>query len=301
MADLKIAIGLPASGKSTYGEILEKKDYTIVSSDKIREEVFGDVNDQTHNTEVFNIVFNRIREVLKTGGNVYLDATNLVAKRRINIIKSFKNIPNVTFSCALFVPPYETCLERNSKRDRKVPEEVIAKMLRRFEPPHYSEGFDKIEVFGGDSTTKKLKDMIINLAEMPHDNPHHTLSIGEHMLKAEQLYIDNEHIDGMDNIIIAESLLFHDLGKKYTKTFTDYKGNPTKEAHYYNHNHVSAYLFLTSSNKYPVKTRLEMANLIDHHMDFYSNEAYLNKVRKRYGEEFFNKLLIINKYDKAAH
>jgi predicted kinase len=299
MADLKIAVGLPASGKSTYGERL--KDYTIISSDKIREEVFGNINDQAHNTEVFNIIFKRTRETLKAGGNVYLDATNLIAKRRIAFINSFKDIPNVSFSCVLFVPPYETCLERNSKRDRKVPEEVIAKMLRRFEPPHYSEGFEKIEIFSDNLSIKKLKDMVIDLTEMPHDNSHHTLSVGDHMLKAEELYINNEHINEINDIIIAESLLYHDIGKKYTKTFTDYKGNPTKEAHYYNHNHVSAYLFLTSSNKYPIKMRIEMANLIDHHMDFYSNETYLTKVRKRYGEEFFNRLLIINKYDKAAH
>lgn len=297
MADLKIAVGLPASGKSTYGEMLEKKGYTIVSSDKIREEVFGDINDQTHNTEVFNIVFNRTREVLKAGGNVYLDATNLVAKRRINIIKSFKNIPNVTFSCVLFVPRYEICLKRNSKRDRKVPEEVIAKMLRRFEPPHYSEGFDKIEINEDCSYTFNLDIMVRELFNMDHDNPHHTLSVGRHMQKACFEYIESGNAD----FIIAKALLYHDLGKKYTKTFTDYKGNSTKEAHYYNHNHVSAYIFLSSSKNFDDNDRIEIANLIDHHMDFYSNEAYLAKIRKRYGEEFFNKLLIINKWDKAAH
>jgi predicted kinase len=299
MADLKIAVGLPASGKSTYGERL--KDYTIISSDKIREEVFGDINDQTHNTEVFNIIFKRTRETLKAGGNVYLDATNLVAKRRIAFINSFKDIPNVSFSCVLFVPPYETCLERNSKRDRKVPEEVIARMLRRFEPPHYSEGFEEIKVLSGFYFSDKLESLVIGLTQMQHDNSHHTLTVGNHMLAAQKLYLNSEDTDRTDCILIAESLLYHDIGKKYTKTFTDYKGNPTKEAHYYNHNHVSAYIYLTSSKEYPTKMRIEMANLIDHHMDFYSNETYLTKVRKRYGEEFFNRLLIINKYDKAAH
>ena len=76
---LEILIGLPASGKSSYckDKLKENRDIEIVSSDAIREEVFGDVNDQSHNGEVFNIVFKRVREAILNNRDVILDATNL--------------------------------------------------------------------------------------------------------------------------------------------------------------------------------------------------------------------------------
>ena len=52
-------IGVVASGKSTLAQNLKNmltkmgQPTMIVSSDEIRETVFGDVNDQTHNDEVF--------------------------------------------------------------------------------------------------------------------------------------------------------------------------------------------------------------------------------------------------------
>ena len=67
MAKLIFLIGLPSGGKSSYCESYKvlNPDAVIVSSDAIREEVFGDVNDQSHNQEVFNIVEKRCREALK--------------------------------------------------------------------------------------------------------------------------------------------------------------------------------------------------------------------------------------------
>jgi len=38
------------------------------------------------------------------------------------------------------------CLERNSKRDRQVTDEVMHKMAERLRPPTFKEGFEKITV-----------------------------------------------------------------------------------------------------------------------------------------------------------
>ena len=55
-------MGLPGSGKSTFAnEVVTADSLTsvLISSDSLREELFGDVNDQTHNTEVFEEMHRR--------------------------------------------------------------------------------------------------------------------------------------------------------------------------------------------------------------------------------------------------
>jgi tRNA uridine 5-carbamoylmethylation protein Kti12 len=37
-------------------------------------------------------------------------------------------------------------MERNSKRDRSVSDEVMQKMAERLKPPNFKEGFDKITI-----------------------------------------------------------------------------------------------------------------------------------------------------------
>ena len=45
-----------------------------------------------------------------------------------------------------FDVPLDVCLERNSKRDRSVSEDVMRKMGDRLKPPIFEEGFTKITV-----------------------------------------------------------------------------------------------------------------------------------------------------------
>lgn len=62
MNKLYMMIGLPASGKSTIAkELSESEDAVIVSSDEIRKE-FGDINDQSQNTKVFEEVEKRLKQ-----------------------------------------------------------------------------------------------------------------------------------------------------------------------------------------------------------------------------------------------
>ena len=59
MSEFIMLVGLPASGKSTYAEKLRKKGFHIHSSDKIREELTGDVNSQDKNMNVFQELHKR--------------------------------------------------------------------------------------------------------------------------------------------------------------------------------------------------------------------------------------------------
>ena len=85
----------------------------------------------------------RAREAIAEGLDVLYDATNITYKNRRSILQ----IPNATFVARLFVVSVEECKRRNSERARKVPDSVIGRMVRQFQPPCEWEGFDRIERF----------------------------------------------------------------------------------------------------------------------------------------------------------
>lgn len=309
MNNFIVAVGLPGSGKSTYAEMLRHQKHRrivpieIVSSDAIREEVFGDVNDQKHNGEVFNIMFQRSCNALKAGKDVFYDATNLSAKRRMTLIqqiKDIKDIPKISFQCVIFAVPFEECLHRNNERERVVPEYAMLRMYKSFEPPHQSEGWDLISIWGCDGTGFESMNKIVQEAiELSHDNPHHSLSVGQHMLEAEK-YVNKKILSTNSNVRIA--VKYHDIGKPFCKVFKDTKGNPSEIAHFYNHENVGAYIYLSHCDRENFSMDdIEIANLIAHHMDFFKGEAYLEKIFKRFGECFFSSLYIVHLCDENAH
>jgi len=299
MVTFIMAVGIAGSGKDylyAHHYLLqpEYKDLVMVSSDNIRETIFGDINDQAHNKEVFEIMRQQALKLLKQGISVYYNATNLSSKRRINFLKEVSKIPNVKKICALNVPPFEKVKERNAGRIRKVPEEVIEKMLRKFQPPHQSEGWDEIEVFGKDMDGQKTYDIVATANKIPHDNPNHTLTIGKHMYQA-YFYGIRQGLP----LDVCEAALCHDVGKPHCKSFYDYRGRKTRKAHYYSHDSVGAYIYLSHSNG--LEQDITVANLIAHHMDFFKGEKCLTKIKNQYGEEFYKKLEQLHEADINAH
>lgn len=300
MSKCIMLIGLPGAGKSCWSsKYMECHENTeLISSDSIREEVFGDVNDQSHNTKVFNIVHKRVVAAIKSGKDAILDSTNLSRKRRIHFIKS---IPECEVRAIVFAIPFEECCKRNAARDRVVPQGVMDRMYRSFQPPHYAEGFDEINIITECSDNITLKD-ILDRNEIPHDNHHHTLNCREHCLATEviaQKISKREKLSTNDTILLTMAARYHDIGKSICKTFSDYKGNPTEEAHYYSHQNVSAYLFLCYDIDLRTKEKIFVANLIYHHMDFYMKDFKVEKML--FNKNFIKLLRLLNESDKAAH
>ena len=81
MAKLVLPIGISGSGKS-YIYNRDYKDCVQVSPDMIREELTGDISNQSKNKEVFKIAFERVDEYLNKGQNVFFDATNVNKSQR---------------------------------------------------------------------------------------------------------------------------------------------------------------------------------------------------------------------------
>ena len=307
MNKLIMMVGLPASGKSTYAQcIADTEDAIIHSSDNLRKELFGDVNEQDKNNELFKELHNRIKSDLKTGKNVIYDACNISYKRRKAFLDELKKI-NCKKICCLIATPYEKCLEQDQKRNRIVPEHVIKRMYLHFDVPAGFEGWDHVHIVYNDSNKyqRNISDLLNKLSLISQDNPHHTLSIGEHC----RVCARNVCKIFKERMIFDEKLIYaawlHDIGKEFTKQFKNYKGEDTDIAHYYHHENVSAYnalFYLRNDDFTCFDSILDICQLIRWHMKPFliETEKAKNKFINLVGRDFYDKLMILHEADVRA-
>ena len=315
MNKFTMLVSLPGAGKSTYAQkiIAENPNTVWVSSDAIREELWGDANDQQQPSSVFGEMFKRAVAALNADKDVVYDATNLVAKTRASTLANIREHVNrpIFAECAVVLCSIKECKRRQNDRDRKVPDEVIDRMVRQFQTPWYNEGWDYITTLNA-GPKQDLRKEHNRMAETTHDNPHHTsANLNAHCLGAVAAFnaeiTDATPLDGTTTIL-REAIYQHDVGKRKTKVFHDTKGRPTEIAHYYSHDNMGAYLWLTSNeidrwNEYDF---LLIAALIQWHMQPYFLDQDKTKldewcIRKKFGIPFSDWIWTIHQVDKAAH
>jgi predicted kinase len=138
-----LSIGLPGSGKSTW---FKRHNILPLSSDMVRILLFDDVTEQRYQDLVFSTLRSMLRARLlaKRPWN-YVDATNLSPHERRSWIKLAHDFGYETHAVFFDVPP-EVCIERNRRRERNVPEDVMLRMASKLRPPKFEEGFAKITV-----------------------------------------------------------------------------------------------------------------------------------------------------------
>lgn len=228
---LFVLVGISGSGKSWFANESLKENFEIFSSDAIRAEVFGDETDQAHNQEVFEILHKRLRFALKNGKNCIYDATNLNRKRRITFLKSIQDIDCKKF-CFVVATPFELCIERDKNRTRSVGEKVIRRQISQFQLPLLEEGWDEVFIHHNDEINYPSIYSYFPEEDAPHDcAPYHYEGITEHMDMVLQELLKT----GKATLALTEAAAFHDVGKFYTKSFYDKKGNRKNRATYYGH------------------------------------------------------------------
>lgn len=303
MPNLFIMVGLPGAGKSWHArELVRRGDADeIISSDKIREELLGNENDQSANDKVFKLFYERANKLLSEGKNVMLDATNTTLKSRRKIFSEIK-VP-CTKICYVIATPIQRCIEQDSERERNVGEEVIRKFERSFQCPQYFEGFDKI--YGVETYTVHLLsglNWIHKMKGFNQKNPHHKYDLLEH-----SKILANEIKKGTGSDLLWNAGILHDIGKLYTQTFDD-----NGIAHYYNHAEVGTYFLLTHSKGvkgliakdcgFNFDILLDLLFYVNYHMLAHNikTEKAAKKYKNLFGEKLYNNLMLFKKCDDIA-
>lgn len=311
MTRFYMTVGLPGSGKTSYCSKMQMfyPELKYHSSDALREELYGDASVQGDNTALFKELYERVLYDLAHEHDVVLDATNINYKRRMEFLQrvdAVDHVNRVQKICLLFPTPIELCLSRNQSRDRVVPKRVIWNMLKKFDVPFYYEGWDDIYIPlpSENNEAPSIHDWFSQAVHIPHDNPHHELSIGNHCLLA---YYNILNASELSKPLLCAATLLHDIGKPITKVFHDMNGNKTDVAHYYHHENVGAYLSFQYTRNLPDCNRLLVAALIRWHMYPFvikksqNSEKTRNKFINLVGQGFYDELMKLHAADLEAH
>lgn len=311
-------IGLSGSGKSTVAKEIKEQvgeRVTILSSDELRQSLFGDVNDQTHNEEVFSYIKKHTRSVLESDSNqvCVVDATNLSVKDRSWLFCQCGTNKKGRKIAVLLPTIYDECLTRNSQRQRVVPVSVIERQVRKFEIPFYEEGWDKILIWNVEDESISLNEeyktdsgypdvLFSEMTDFNQRNHHHKYTLDRHCLKAYQ-----ELLKRTDNPIFLRAAQIHDIGKVYVQV----QKENSDECSYHQHHNYGAYYALSHWKLVGIRdwmgidsvdSLLECLFYINYHMQpfFIQNEKTENKYKNLWGDKKYSDIVMFNECDKIA-
>ena len=321
--------GLPASGKSTYAKTLlkEHEGAVILSSDEIRETVLGDVNDQTQNSKVFEIMGKETISNLKDGKTVIYDATNISRKKRAGFLRQLpKDAHKEIHYCHV---RFDEAFRSNTERERSVPNHVIDRMIRSFQMPVFGEGWDEmvyveknqnidavatggwlLSMISMNDAHKEAHNIMKGLKwghpefkaiyDLPQDSKYHSFSVSRH---SELVFEEIAQNHKEDTPLVIASLM-HDIGKAYTKKFEDSKRQPSRYAHYYGHEYAGSMLAFQVLKDMGIEDMYliyEVTTLVQFHMSMYNkSEKYQANVKKLLGDKMYERLEALNKADMGA-
>ena len=145
-----LLVGLPGCGKSTFALQLQQQipDSVIISTDEIRQKLFGNEATQGEWNLVEKEVISSVNLAIAQGKPVIYDATNIKPEWRSSFLDKV-DTSNSQWLAWWLQTPVEICQEWNLKRTRQVPPNVIeiyAKYLEQT-PPTSEEGFIAVKEF----------------------------------------------------------------------------------------------------------------------------------------------------------
>ncbi|UGO47979.1 polynucleotide kinase [Bacillus phage vB_BanS_Skywalker] len=324
MTQFMMLVGIAGSGKSTIAEKISNS-AVYLSSDKLREELLGDENNQEKNSDIFVEMAKRTKEALQAGFDVVYDATNISRKKRRGLLQQLPK--NVTKRVIYMATEMDVIKYQNENRDRVVPPEVIDRMYKNMQVPIYSEGWDDIQFIipkltkFSESVSETIRGMVLtnpyedeimdklslyfrefkDILDMPQDSTYHSFSVSRHTYYVYKEVFDNywEH----DRELMLWVALLHDTGKAFCKSFYNRKGEKVRYANFIGHEHVSAQLAVHVMRRlnFDMETIRKATLLIQFHMYLLDQKANRTKLLNQVGQDMFDRLEFLRNADTLAH
>lgn len=307
MTKLKMLIGLPGSGKSTYAENFAANNpgWLHLSSDRIARSRFEE-DEEMNYQEIFEEMYQQTAAALAIGQNVLYDATNLASKRR----RSFLNrIGRPNAEAVVLRTPYTLLKERNRNRDshNRVPDHVLERYIRAFQFPRFNEGFDEVRIISRGEPANDLhasKALVMNgnakftelygvlpetqiMSNWQSREPVESSCVIRQMFevykKVQVLSIDPEEKE-----LLSWFALLHDIGKAYVR-----KNLPFDKDNFHGHEHVSAYLAYQTlfSLNFSPEFIYNVTLLIDEHEE--AKHMKQGKLKRQLGMPNFDRMQIL--------
>ena len=145
MSVILILKGPPGSGKSCYARefIKGRIDWVIVNRDSLRESR-GDYWVPEQEDYISDLEEFSIRQAIKRGYNVIIDATNLNPKT----LDKWEKIAEETgaiIKLQEFYVPFKVAVERDKNRERSVGEKVIKRFYQKYYPDRYNAEMSQVD------------------------------------------------------------------------------------------------------------------------------------------------------------
>jgi predicted kinase len=152
-ATIVLLIGLPGSGKSSLARFLlsQWQGCRLISPDLVRAELYGDATIQGNWETIEAVLLRQLRSAGDCGDRppepaALYDGTNADLKYRTALLEQLHKCGFTQIIGVWLDVPLELCLDRNNRRDRRVPPAVIEAMNQALsnDPPCLAEGFNQL-------------------------------------------------------------------------------------------------------------------------------------------------------------
>lgn len=273
MKKIKILAGVAGVGKSTYINQHKKENDIVLSSDQLRIELYGNLEEgNKYNGEVFNELNNRLRQAIKTGdGDIYYDTTAVSRKQRAGLYKQIKKTAELNdyeIEVVLLHKPLEQIKEQNNERTgfARVPDDVIERMYKALQAPRIGVDCDSFQVIAPDFS--EYMDEINHRVNESHNSPYHAESLQEHMDMV------NRSAKETNNERLIELAYHHDLGKAVSRTRNNKRSLATdyirhlygEHDRYMGHENVGSIYYLVKNKDNLTPDVSDMSMMIEYHM-----------------------------------
>jgi predicted kinase len=143
MYKLKVVVGLPRSGKSTYVNSSKQPGEIIVSTDRLNLLIYGQRYYSGGEAMLQAIKEIQLKSLMEQGLDITIDDSNITVAARAKLL-NLANTYNYEASAVFIDASIMTCIERARAADQLILVSAINKAASQLEFPKVEEGFKSI-------------------------------------------------------------------------------------------------------------------------------------------------------------